>query len=183
MRLRSVATQWTTVLVLLIAVAVIARCKPEWISTEVATRTDGGYHAIDGDSFSIGQSEIRLYGIDAPEYRQPCTDASGADVRCGRMARDALSKLIAGQNVKCRSIERDRYGRQVSICRTGTIEINREMVRLGWAIAYRKHALDYVSAEREAKAAKRGIWAMRFETPQDYRNRNRAVEGNLIKDE
>jgi endonuclease YncB( thermonuclease family) len=38
-------------------------------------------------------------------------------------------------------------------------------------VAYRKHALDYVNAEREAKTAKRGIWAWGFEMPEDYRAR------------
>ncbi len=99
---------------------------------------------------------------------------------CGKLARDALSKLIRGQNVACKIIDRDRYGRQVSACKQGTLDINREMVRLGWAIAYRRHAHNYVAAEREAKAAKRGIWAWTFEMPEDYRARNRTVQGSAV---
>lgn len=48
------------------------------------------------------------------------------------------------------------------------------MVRQGHAIAYRRYAEDYVAAEGEAKAAKRGIWAGTFQDPQDWRRERRA---------
>ena len=182
MRWRNLAVQWATVLVLLGIVVAIQYFKPEWTGVEVNPRSakDGNYIAIDGDSFKAGTVEIRLHGIDAPEYRQTCQEQNGKQQACGKLARDALSKLIRGRNIDCRIIDRDRYGRQVSVCRDGTLEINREMVRLGWAVAYRRHALGYVAAEREAKAARRGIWAWTFEMPEDYRNRSRAVEGNVV---
>jgi endonuclease YncB( thermonuclease family) len=181
------AVQWGTVLVLLAIVAAIQVFKPEWMETRVGSsapegqsRQGGAYDAIDGDSFRTGDVEIRLYGIDAPEYRQTCSGRDGKAHPCGKMARDALSKLIRKKDVICSTLDRDRYGRQVSVCKHGALEINREMVRLGWAVAYRKHAGSYVSAEREAKAAQRGIWAWTFEMPEDYRNRRRAVEGNVV---
>ena len=181
MRWKNVAVQWATVLVLLAVVVGIQYFKPEWTGVEVNPRSakDDNYIAIDGDSFKAGDVEIRLHGIDAPEYRQTCKDVGGKQQPCGKMARDALSKMIRGRTIDCRIIERDRYGRQVSVCRDGEREINREMVRLGWAVAYRRHALGYVSVEREAKAAKRGIWAWTFDMPEDYRNRNRTVEGSM----
>lgn len=40
---------------------------------------------------------------------------------------------------------------------------------LGYAVAFRRYALDYVSAEESAKAAKRGIWTGAFEMPDEYR--------------
>jgi endonuclease YncB( thermonuclease family) len=178
MRWRSVAVQWVTVAVLLGALAVIQIYKPEWTGIDMGRSSDNNYHAIDGDSFKAGSVEVRLYGIDAPEYRQTCSDGNGQQP-CGRMALDALSKLIRDRDIACTVVDRDRYGREVSVCRDGVLEVNREMVRLGWAIAYRKHALDYVKAEREAKLAKRGIWAWRFEMPETYRNNQRAVKGTF----
>lgn len=185
MRLGHVATQWATVAVLLLIVAALAYWKPEWLSPEISSRpadksrAGGAYHAIDGDSFSLGESEIRLHGIDAPEYRQTCRDGAGKQQPCGKMARDALSRLIRSGTVTCREIERDRYGRQVAVCKVGGTEINRAMVTEGWAFAYRRHALEYVSAEREAKAARRGMWQWQVERPEDYRNRTRSLEGSL----
>ncbi len=181
MRWRTVAVQWVTVLVLFAVLAAIQYYKPEWTGIDMGRSPASGnnYHAIDGDSFRAGDVEIRLYGIDAPEYRQMCSD-SGKQIACGRMALDALSRLIRNKNVRCTIIDRDRYGRQVSVCKDGALEINREMVRLGWAVAYRKHALDYVVAEREAKNVKRGIWAWGFERPEDYRAKNRKVGDSLL---
>jgi endonuclease YncB( thermonuclease family) len=167
---------------LLAALMAIHYFKPEWTRVELGTNkvSNNTYRAIDGDSFYAGKTEIRLYGIDAPEYRQTCTDSNKRELPCGKLARDALSKLISSHSVTCTTLDRDRYQRQVSICKDGTREINREIVRQGWAIAYRKHALDYIAPEREAKSAKRGIWAWSFEKPEDYRNRMRRVEGSLI---
>ena len=82
--------------------------------------------------------------------------------------------------MSCTSIETDRYGRAVAVCKRGDFEINAEMVRLGWAVAYSRHSLSYVRLEAEARRAQRGIWAGRFETPEDYRARQqRLVQGNL----
>ena len=53
------------------------------------------------------------------------------------------------------------------------------MVRLGWAVAYTRHSLSYVRLEAEARRAKRGIWAGRFEMPEDYRARQHLVQGNV----
>lgn len=117
--------------------------KPEWTGIVVGKAEKFGttYQAIDGDSFKSGSIEIRLYGIDAPEYRQTCRDGPNKQQPCGKLARDALSKLIRTRSITCTIIDRDRYGRQVSVCRDAAVDINREMVRLGWAVAYRKHAL------------------------------------------
>ncbi len=190
---RNVAVQWITVLVLLAVVAVIHIYWPQWTTIESNSRQSNGrtagngtYRAIDGDSFSIGKTEIRLHGIDAPEYRQTCTAPSGKSEPCGKMAREQLSNLIGSSKLVCRTIEQDRYGRQVSVCTAGTVEINREMVRLGWAVAYRRHSQAYVAAEREAKSARRGIWQWQFDMPETHRNRSRSFEGGLggrFKDE
>jgi endonuclease YncB( thermonuclease family) len=41
---------------------------------------------IDADTLEIHGTRIRLEGIDAPESRQLCQDASGQDYRCGQRA-------------------------------------------------------------------------------------------------
>ncbi len=180
MRWSSIRYEWAGVAFLLAVLFAIHYFKPEWTSVVIESQQQRShsYHAIDGDSFKAGDTEIRLHGIDAPEYRQTCRDSGGKQHPCGKLARDVLSNLIRTRTVACSIIDRDRYGRQVSVCKDGPLEINREMVRLGWAVAYRKHALIYVSAEREAKAAKRGIWAWNFVRPEDYRAKNRAVQGS-----
>lgn len=61
---------------------------------------------------------------------------------CGSRSADALSNLI-GRNgrVDCKA-DRDRYGRIVAVCHFNGLEINREMVRLGWAVDYVRYSND-----------------------------------------
>jgi endonuclease YncB( thermonuclease family) len=180
---RSVRIEWFTVLLLLVVLVAIQYFRPEWTGITIDRSTpDNRYQAIDGDSFRAGSTEIRLYGIDAPEYRQSCTDQNNQPHACGKLARDALSNLIRSRTVSCKIIERDRYGREVSVCKEGARDFNREMVRLGWAVAYRKHASAYISVEIEAKKAKRGIWAWTFVSPEEYRARNRKVGDSLLSE-
>jgi endonuclease YncB( thermonuclease family) len=133
----------------------------------------GVYTAIDGDSLRNGDSDIRLYGIDAPELHQHCRDAHGRDYPCGHEARRALADLVADRELSCVVEDTDRYGRSVAQCAAGDIDINAEMVRQGWAIAFRRHSLDYVSFEAAARREKLGLWRGSFEDPSAWRDAHR----------
>src|SRR5689334_6039957 len=74
-----------------------------------ATVAPGNVDVIDGDSFRRGKDEIRLNGIDAPEYRQTCRDELGRDWDCGKAAARALRSLVAGHMVACTGLDVDRY--------------------------------------------------------------------------
>jgi endonuclease YncB( thermonuclease family) len=142
----------------------------------------GPVRIVDGDSLRRGETEIRLYGIDAPEYRQTCEDEFGAEWPCGRSAADYLRKLVGRQDVACDIQDTDRYGRSVSLCKAGSISLNDEMVRQGWAVAYARHSLRYKVLELGAETAHRGIWRGRFERPEDYRARHRRMQGGLAEE-
>jgi endonuclease YncB( thermonuclease family) len=43
---------------------------------------------VDGDTLAIGETKIRLEGIDAPETDQVCLDQNAATWNCGIVARD-----------------------------------------------------------------------------------------------
>lgn len=138
----------------------------------------GNARAKDGDSLMLNGTDIRLHGIDAPEYDQTCGSLSG-EYNCGREALAALRNLLRGRTISCAARETDRYGRAISVCRDGGLEINAEMVRLGWAVAYLRHSTAYLPAQRQAKSARRGIWQGRFEMPENYRARNSATHGGF----
>jgi endonuclease YncB( thermonuclease family) len=140
----------------------------------------GNAEAIDGDSLRLNGQEIRLHGIDAPEYRQTCRDRAGAEYACGKEAARHLREMIRGRGVSCKSWETDRYGRAVASCTIGDDDIAARMVREGWATAYLRHeGTMYALEQREARQARRGIWAGQFEQPEAYRERMRRVEGDL----
>ena len=49
---------------------------------------------VDGDTIWIGETKIRLHGVDAPEAKQECYRVDGSPYRCGEAATDALRVLI-----------------------------------------------------------------------------------------
>jgi endonuclease YncB( thermonuclease family) len=128
---------------------------------------EGRALAIDGDSLRLNNVELRLKGIDAPEYRQSCKDAQGQDYPCGRIARRALAELVQEHDVSCAETGKDRYGRSLAICRSREAgqDIAAEMVRQGMAVAYG----DFDALESQAKAARRGLWAGSFQRPSEWR--------------
>src|SRR4051794_9155643 len=85
------------VVLVLAAVVTAGREGVLWLTAEVVT---GQAHAIDGDSLRVDGRELRLIGIDAPEYRQTCRRA-GQDEPCGLQARDRLAALLRGGGVSC----------------------------------------------------------------------------------
>ena len=131
----------------------------------------GVANVIDGDTIEIHGARIRFHGIDAPESRQECIRADGKSWRCGQQAAFALSDRIGRATVRCEPRDRDRYGRVVAVCFKDGEDLNRWLVRNGWAVAYRKYSTDYVADEERAKRAKLGIWSGSFEMPWDWRAR------------
>jgi endonuclease YncB( thermonuclease family) len=93
---------------------------------------------IDGDTIEIRGQRIRLFGIDAPESRQACTDQAGASYRCGQKAAQALDYRISDGVVRCEPKDRDRYGRVVAVCRAYGEDLSAWMAGLGWALAFRR---------------------------------------------
>ena len=149
-------------------------------SLGLTTFGPGTYRVIDGDSLRRGNQDIRLFGIDAPEAKQSCNDGQGTSYKCGEEATNALKLLVTGKSIECQSQGKDKYDRHLAVCRFQDLEINREMIRQGWAVAYDKHGFSYVLAERDARKAQRGMWYGDFEMPEDYRARNRKAQGNVL---
>jgi endonuclease YncB( thermonuclease family) len=118
----------------------------------------GQAQVTDGDTIRIGETRIRLHGIDAPEAREQCVTIQAEVWRCGRSATRHLRKKIEGKTVTCEPIETDRYGRTVARCLVGSEDLQRWLVRNGWARSYPYFSHAYVEDEAAAKRHKHGIW-------------------------
>ena len=127
---------------------------------------------IDGDTIHINKIKYRLHGIDAPEMNQLCK-VKEENYMCGVKSKDFLVSLIANQSVKCEKKDIDRYKRIVAECFVGQTNINKELVRNGWALAYRDYSRDFISDEEFAKNNKLGIWKGTFIHPKKWRKINR----------
>jgi endonuclease YncB( thermonuclease family) len=133
----------------------------------------GSARVTDGDSLEIAGVRVRLHGIDAPERDQDCRDANGKSYSCGRAAMRALTAAIAGRSVTCTPVQVDQYNRDVALCTVDDTDLGEAMVRGGHALDYARHSRGrYAAAEREARAARRGLWSGTFETPAVWRQQH-----------
>ena len=134
-----------------------------------ARSVSGMARVIDGDTIEINRKRIRLHGIDAPEQKQKCLDASQSEYPCGEYATNALRRKVQSARVSCTVSGVDRYKRLIAICYIGTQNINNWLVKQGWAIAYKRYSNDYVSSERTARIERKGIWKGSFVEPWKWR--------------
>jgi len=126
----------------------------------------------DGDTIKIINKRIRLHGIDTPEKKQICIKNT-KEYSCGKEATDALAKKINGNQVVCKVQDRlDRYKRYIGVCFVGEVNLNKWMVRNGYAIAFRRYSRDYIEDEDYAKKNKLGLWAGNFIYPEKWRKLN-----------
>lgn len=123
---------------------------------------------VDGDTITIDGTRIRLGGIDAPERSQLC-GKGGKAYRCGQQAGVSLRDKIGERVVTCLPVDEDRYRRVVAICYASGEDLNRWMIRQGFATAYRRYSRGYEPDEDTARSARVGFWAGEFRNPADYR--------------
>jgi endonuclease YncB( thermonuclease family) len=162
---------------LLTAMLIALGCGSPALAKEVqGNGIQGVASVIDGDTIDIRDVRIRLHGVDAPESSQTCKDHSGSFWRCGQQAALALSDKIGRRQIACKQIDMDRYGRVVAECFLGDENLNRWMVREGWAVAYRQYSTEYVAEEGTAQQAAAGIWASEFDMPWDWRKNGQSRE-------
>jgi len=129
-----------------------------------------GVAVADGDTLTVldpqkYQHKIRLHGIDAPEKHQPY----------GTVAKQDLSRLTFGKNVRVEVTGKDRYGRKIGKVYVLTGEkyrdqngkiahvatnVNRQLIQQGSAWHYVRYSrdVDLAEAEKVARAAKLGLW-------------------------
>jgi endonuclease YncB( thermonuclease family) len=152
---------------LLIAALLLLVCLP--VCARAVDFVEGEVVAIaDGDTLTVldrdkRQHRVRLLGIDAPERGQDF----------GERSRQSLADLVFNKQVHVVVPKLDRYGRKLGKVTLGRTDVNLEQLRAGMAWYYRQYESDvfkedrvaYNQAEREAKAAKRGLWADPRPTP------------------
>jgi micrococcal nuclease len=117
---------------------------------------------IDGDTIEIeGGEHVRYIGIDTPETVDP-----RKPVQCFGVEASAKNKeLIEGKMVRLEKdiTDRDKYNRLLRYVWVDNLFVNLELVKQGFAYSYSyppdiKYQKQIVSAQQEAREAKRGLW-------------------------
>ena len=152
-------------------------------SNILAEEISGIPRVVDGDTVHINEFKIRLEGIDAPEIRQQCKKKKlkissiigytfYKNYNCGEISKENLEAKVDGSKIKCISSGKDRYERYLAKCFKNRTNLNRWMVRNGYAVAYRQYSNEYVSDEDFAKKNKLGLWQGKFLKPEKWRKLN-----------
>lgn len=142
----------------------------------VLAETPGGkIRVVDGDTFDVGGTRIRLHGIDAPEAGQSCQTEQGQSWACGAWVSRQVRARYQGKTARCTPVDRDRYGRIVARCEVEGQDMGAALVAQGLAFAYRRYAMDYDLIEKQAAAADRGLWAMQVQNPAAFRQQQQAA--------
>ena len=153
------------------------------ISNITAEEIIGVPKIVDGDTVYIKEYKIRLEGIDAPEMRQKCKKEKlkissligftfYKDYNCGEVSKENLESKVNRSKIKCISSSKDRYERYLAKCFKDKINLNRWMVRNGYAVAYKRYSKEYISDEDFAKENKLGLWQGKFLDPEKWRKLN-----------
>ena len=124
---------------------------------------------IDGDTFAIGATVVRLADVDAPELAQTCDGGPAKFHRCGAYVADALAEQIAGREVDCSVLEPDQYDREIARCEVAGEDLSQWLVSSGLAMAFRQYSERFVPEEQAARTARAGLWQTDFLPPWEYR--------------
>ena len=135
----------------------------------------------DGDTVSINPDSggrsftCRLYGIDTPE--KSGRGVSGQPY--WEQAARELEELAGDQTVRITLTGEKSYNREICLIDRGGVNVNLEMVKRGYAWAYRRYldtpyAGEYIYAEEGARGRRLGLWRQTNpEPPWEFRRRER----------
>ena len=112
------------------------------------TVLNGRAFVVDGDTIVIEKTQVRLFGVDAPELDHPY----------GKKAKWALVALCKGQSVRAEVSEFDQHGRTVAKCylQDGR-DLSAEMVKCGLAIDWPKFS-EGKYKHLEAPGVRKKLW-------------------------
>ncbi|MCF6443926.1 thermonuclease family protein [Nereida sp. MMG025] len=134
-------------------------------ATAASADITGPIRVIDGDTFDVGTTRVRIHGIDAVEIGQTCQTEQGTRWDCGTFVKETVRARYDGIQARCERIETDRYGRAVAKCFVADEDIGATLVSDGLALAYREYSMDYDLLEKGAAVNDRGLWAGTLQNP------------------
>ncbi|RCV36886.1 hypothetical protein SETIT_8G017300v2 [Setaria italica] len=131
---------------------------------------EAGYKVItiSGEEILAKKYRIRMRGVDAPELK----------MTNGKESKNALVKLIGGKRVIIYVYGQDQFGRHVGDIYCDDVFIQEQMLKSGhvWHFKIYDKRPEFAQWEREARAARRGLWASENpEKPWDWRREQRSA--------
>ena len=169
--------KWLWLSVALIAISIIIllipaeerRRKRQDVQESIGGRADSALYVEqvkDGDTFLLSDGgQVRLIGVDTPEDGQPFFERAKAF---------AESTLLGEEvDIEYDMEPLDRYGRRLAYLFVDSIFYNKLVIDSGFASVYlfkknQRLAEQLISAQREARSSRVGIWSLPAPVPEDY---------------
>jgi endonuclease YncB( thermonuclease family) len=151
--------------VLLFVALTFLAASPVWAATPTVK---------DGGTLQLGNVTYRLDGIDAPPFDQICIDEHADSWTCGIDARDQLTNLIGGRQVRCDDLGVDPTfkKRHLGVCKVEgeTTSLSQLLVRQGFALNVEPSATGrFKPDEARAREDRQGLWKGCFVAPHEFR--------------
>ena len=125
------------------------------LAAMTASSGAGAQTVIDGDTIDYKGVVLHLWGIDAPEKGEICSD----NWHAGQAAIDHLTSLMKGGNVACVLKTGKGSSRVAALCTAGGKDLSAEMVGAGLAWSLTRETDAYTVQETNAMAQLRGVHA------------------------
>lgn len=129
----------------------------------------------------IGGRYVKLFGIDAPDIDQICSDSFEASYNCGEEAVSWIRSWIDDNYIDCYLLKIYPNGQDLATCLWGDYDIGAALVGAGWGIANREESDIYVPYQVKAKTEQSGLWQGTFYLPEDWRNIKRNKNNFKLK--
>jgi len=116
---------------------------------------------MDGDSMIAKRDqdtiEIRIAGIDCPEFGQPFFE----------QAKQLTEQKCLNRKVVVKRLDTDRYGRLVSIVHVGSVNLAEQLLRSGMAWHYKKYdaSEQFAEFEQTSRESRIGLWMQEAPIP------------------
>ena len=144
-------------------------------------KISGSANVIHAHVFYIGGRYVRLFGVDAPDNDQICSDANGSSYNCGEEAVSWVRGWIDNNPIDCYLLKIEPNGQDLATCFWGEYDIGAGLVGAGWALANTRESDIYRPYEAKAKSESSGLWQGTFYAPEDWRDIKRRRNDFTIK--
>jgi endonuclease YncB( thermonuclease family) len=139
------------------------------VAAAQAATISGSAEVIKPYSFTLGDYEVFLLGVDSVEAKQTCT-VNGRIWECWAAAQRQLQTLLSEGEVTCESVvEVSSPKRMIASCTLNGQDVGLQFVQSGFGLALPQETARYGDAQANARVAGIGLWQGTFTTPSVWR--------------
>lgn len=144
-------------------------------------KISGSAQVIHAHILYIGGRYVRLFGVDAPDTDQVCSNATGSSYNCGEEAASWVRNWIDQNPIDCYILKVEPNGQDLATCVWGEYDIGAALVGAGWGVANTRETSIYQPYEVKAQSESSGLWQGSFYAPEDWRDIKRRRNDFTIK--